>query len=104
MKKSYYFASVLMLTFLFFTSCTQSNNSGNLYTPSSGDATSTATLADLQQGRTLYMNNCGSCHSLYSPDDYAPASWKSIVPNMAGRANLSSAQSLLVTKYVTRGK
>jgi len=74
-----------------------------LYTPTSADATTTATLADLQQGRTLYINNCNSCHSLYSPDSYTASQWKSIMSNMGPKTNMSSSQILLVTKYVTRG-
>lgn len=83
--------------------CSKSSTSSSLYTPTSSDVTSTATLADLQQGRTLYMNNCGACHSLYSPDDYTPSQWKTIISSMGPRTSMSSSQILLVTKYVSRG-
>jgi mono/diheme cytochrome c family protein len=96
----------LMIVFLLIlvSSC-KKNSSGtsSLYTPSSSDVTATATLQDLQQGRTLYMDNCNSCHGLYSPDDYTPTQWKSIISNMGPRTGMSSAQITLVTKYVTRG-
>ena len=84
--------------------CSKSTSSSSLYTPTSSDATSTATLADLQQGRTLYINNCGRCHGLYSPDTYTPAQWKSVIPNMAANTSMTSSQVTLVTKYVTRGQ
>ena len=84
-------------------SCSKNNSTGNLYVPTSSDATATATLAELQQGRTLYINNCGACHGLVSPDNYTAADWKTIVPSMASRTSLSAAQVTLVTKYVTRG-
>ncbi len=84
-------------------SCKKNSGNSSLYTPTNGDVTATATLQDLQQGRTLYMDNCNSCHSLYSPDDYTPAQWRTILPNMAPRTGMTSAQILLVTKYVTRG-
>jgi hypothetical protein len=88
---------------IFLAGCSKNNTSGSLYTPTSADATTTATLADLQQGRTLYINNCNSCHSLYSPDSYTASQWKSIMSNMGPKTNMSSSQILLVTKYVTRG-
>ena len=75
----------------------------NLYTPVSGDATANATLAELQEGRTLYINNCGKCHSLYSPDDFSVSTWKAIIPVMAPNTTLDGSQVILVTKYVTRG-
>jgi len=40
---------------------------------------------------------------LYSPDDYTPIQWRSILPNMAPRTGMTSSEILLVTKYVTRG-
>jgi len=90
---------------IFISACKKSNNDvSSLYTPTSADVTSTATLQDLQQGRTLYINNCNSCHALYSPDDYASTQWKSIMNNMAPKTRLSSPEILLVTKYVSRGK
>jgi hypothetical protein len=85
--------------------CKKSSPDGSsLYTPTSADVTATATLTELQQGRTLYINNCNSCHSLYSPDDYSSTQWKSIISNMGPRTGMSSSDILLVTKYVTRGK
>jgi len=95
------FAGLLLLTM----SCKKSNTSGgSLYTPTTTDVTATATLGELQQGRTLYINNCNSCHGLYSPDNYTSAQWKSIISNMGPRTGMSSSEILLVTKYVTRGK
>jgi mono/diheme cytochrome c family protein len=87
-------------------SCTKSPNStGDLYVPTSADVTATATLADLQQGRTLYINNCGSCHGLYSPDNFTSSQWKSsIMPSMGSKTPMNSTEKSLVTKYVTRGQ
>lgn len=90
---------------LLFAGCNKnSSGTGSLYTPTEADATTTATLADLQQGRTLYINNCGSCHSLYSPDDYNSTQWKSIITSMGPKTGLSASNILLVSKYVSRGK
>lgn len=79
-------------------------NTDSLYSPTAADVTTSATLADLQAGRELFINNCGRCHNLYNPDSYTASNWKTIVPGMASRAGLSSAQASQVTKYVTRGK
>ena len=43
-------------------------NTDSLYVPTTADVTSSATLADLQAGRSIFINSCGKCHSLYSPD------------------------------------
>jgi hypothetical protein len=85
-------------------SCSKTDpNADNLYVPTSADATSTATLEELQQGRILYINNCGSCHNLVSPDSYPASSWYGIMNSMAPKTSMNSSQVTLVTKYVTRG-
>ena len=86
------------------TGCSKSNQDGNLYNPTAADVTANATLEELQQGRTIYVDNCGKCHGLYSPDSYTPTQWKSIISNMAPQAHLTSTQTTLVLKYVCRGK
>jgi hypothetical protein len=105
-KMNYRYFLVIIAGLLLLTmSCKKSNTSGgSLYTPTAADVTATATLAELQQGRTLYVNNCNSCHGLYSPDSYTSAQWKSVISNMGPRTGMSSSEILLVTKYVTRGK
>lgn len=97
---------ILSLAIMVFYAGCQKSNGGvtSLYTPTSADVTSTATLQELQQGRTLYINNCNSCHGLYSPDDYSSAQWKSILNSMAPRTGMSSPEISLVTKYITRGE
>jgi hypothetical protein len=90
---------ILVITF----SCKKSSTSV-IYTPTSADATSTATLEELQQGRDLYINNCGRCHDLYSPDDYTASQWKNIIPSMSPNTRLTTSQVTLVTKFVTRGR
>ena len=101
MKKSTGFLLFFVLALVW--SCTKQNDTGYLYVPTEADTTATASLKDLQAGRTLYINNCGSCHYLYSPDDFSSQSWKSIIPTMAPRTSLSSSQVSQLTKYLTRG-
>lgn len=102
--KQYYLLIFSLTLFLLFSGCSKSNSTGSsLYTPTSSDVTSTASLADLQKGRTLYINNCNACHGLYSPDDYTPTQWKSIMGNMGPRTSMSTSDISLVTKYVSHG-
>jgi hypothetical protein len=93
--------AILVLTL----SCKKSDlGISSLYTPTTADITSTATLAELQQGRTLYINNCGSCHGLYSPDNYTSTQWNSIMSSMGPKTGMSVSDKQLVYKYVSRGK
>lgn len=92
----------------FITACSKEPvttvGTGSLYVPSISDTTLNATLTELQEGRTLYINNCGVCHSLYSPDLYPVSGWKTIISEMGSKTSMTSAQITLVTKYICRGK
>jgi hypothetical protein len=105
-KMNYQYAFVISFAvFTLFSGCKKSNSGvTSLYVPTSADVTSTATLDELQQGRTLYINNCNSCHDLYSPDDYTATQWKGIMGNMGMKTGMMSSQISLVSKYVSRGK
>ena len=76
----------------------------SLYTPAISDVTPAATLLELQQGRAFYINNCNSCHALYSPDDYTVTQWGNIIGSMGPKTGMSASEIQLVTKYLTRGK
>lgn len=100
-------AAIAMCTASFsLASCSKdsSANTSDLYLPAAGDATANATLQELQQGRVIYVDNCGSCHGLYSPDDFSASQWSGIMNSMAPEAGLSSGDKSLALKYVTRGK
>jgi len=102
--KNYYLLLIFIAVSFSYSSCKKDpGGSGLLYTPTTADVTATATLADLQQGRTLYSNNCGSCHGLYMPESYSPSQWRTIMGSMAPRTGMSASQVQLVTKYVTKG-
>jgi hypothetical protein len=108
MKSSFFLNLVLFLIAfnLFSVSCSKDTtvDTSSLYIPTTADVTANATLTELQQGRTLFIANCGKCHSLYSPDNYSPTQWKNILSNMAPRTSMSTAQIDLVTKYVCKGQ
>ena len=101
-KKYRLFAFALVLI-LAIAACSKVSTP-SVYVPTASDVTAKATLAELQQGRTLYINNCGTCHSLPAPENYSAAQWNSILPGMASRTSLSSAEIQLVNKYVTKGQ
>ena len=94
---------IALLVAVVFASCSKTSTSA-VYVPAPADVTVNATLAELDQGRTLYVNNCGRCHGLYSPDDFTASQWRSILPGMTPKVGFTSAQTSLVTKYVTRGQ
>jgi hypothetical protein len=104
-RTNYFFLAVSLIAILGFTgSCKKiATDSSSLYSPTAANVTAKATLTELQQGRTLFINNCGNCHGLYSPDAFSVAQWKSVLGIMAPRTAMNTSQVLLVTKYVCRG-
>jgi hypothetical protein len=72
-------------------------NTHSLFVPTMSDVTASATLADLQAGRELFINHFGRCHNLYNPGSYSASNWKTIVPGMASRAGLSTTKASRVT-------
>lgn len=106
LRRTLFVTIVVAIFAISFVGCSKNltANTDSLYVPTAADVTSGASLADLQAGRSIFINDCGRCHSLYSPDSYSASNWKTIIPNMAGRAGLSATQATQVTKYVTRGK
>ncbi len=102
--KYFYLTMAVVMMLILDSGCTKnSTDTSGLYIPTSSDATANATLQELEQGRALYIDNCGACHSLFSPDAYTPARWRSILNSMAPKTTMSASEILLVTKYVTRG-
>ena len=99
--------SLLVISGVIFGSCSQNDgftsDFSNLYVPAESDTTATATLEDLTQGRTLYIQNCNACHQLYSPDRFSVSEWKNIIRQMGPRTKMSDAEIELVTKYLSKG-
>ena len=92
--------SLMMLT----VGCTKNNaDISSLYVPTAANVTAGATLQELQLGRALYIDNCGSCHALFSPDNYSATRWRNYMNSMAPKTTMSPSEILLVTKYVTKG-
>jgi mono/diheme cytochrome c family protein len=63
------------------------------------------TLAQLNQGKALYEQNCGNCHKLKNPSSEPEEEWNKIVPEMTKKANkkganINAQQQDLILKYV----
>lgn len=66
------------------------------------------TMQELNKGKSLYENNCGTCHSLKSPQAYSEKQWRKILPDMVEKANkkkkkkgkLNDTDELLIGKYL----
>ena len=101
----YYLPFLFVALAAFFGGCKKDAtvSSDSLYTPTLANVTANATLQELQEGRTLYINNCSVCHQPYLPESYSPTQWKSILTTMSPRTGMSSSDLLLVTKYVCKG-
>jgi len=61
------------------------------------------TLAELQQGRTLYVSRCGSCHALKPPAELQPEQWQAEVTEMREKngVKLSDAEAQAIVRYLT---
>ncbi|MFZ4412648.1 MAG: c-type cytochrome [Bacteroidales bacterium] len=108
MKILKYYQPLIFLAFTiaFIGGCKKDNTNTttvSLYTPTTANVTANASLTELQQGRTLYINNCNRCHSLYAPETYTPSQWKTILVTMAPRTSMSASDVQLVTKYLCKG-
>lgn len=75
--------------------------SQTLYVPAADNVKNPEAIAQLTDGRKLYIKYCGSCHNLYSPQAYSAIQWTHQVDEMKGQAKLSDAQANLVLQYLT---
>jgi len=68
------------------------------------------TLAELNEGKTLYENNCGTCHGLKKPSSEPESEWRRIVPVMVKKVNKNKvvldahSEDLILRYVVTMGK
>jgi hypothetical protein len=57
--------------------------------------------ADLEEGRTLYVNRCTECHELELLDSRTISAWRDAVGSMSRRANLDGAQQARIIEYLS---
>jgi len=61
------------------------------------------TLSELNQGRSLYVSRCGSCHVLKRPLELPPEQWQTEVTEMRQKngVQLSDAEARAIIRYLT---
>jgi cytochrome c1 len=75
-------------------------------TPGPADAALAATkfpgttLAQLQEGQTLYKANCVRCHELIPPKARTEAIWREVTPPMAQKARIDATTEAKILAYV----
>jgi hypothetical protein len=57
-------------------------------------------LASLQEGRTLLLRKCGSCHRPPLPRQHPAAAWPGKLDEMAARSNLDLGQRRAIEQYL----
>lgn len=71
-----------------------------LYVPTEKNASDAASLEELKKGRSLYVGNCGSCHSLHLPEEFSAEAWDGHLEVMQKKAKVSDEQKILILKYL----
>ncbi len=61
-------------------------------------------VAMLDQGRSLYVERCGTCHRLHSPASLSAEKWPGRVASMAKRAKIDAVQQELITAYLVKAR
>lgn len=69
-----------------------------LYQPITG--TEKIPLEDLKKGRSIYVNNCSSCHNLHNPNQYNSKEWEHNLNEMQARAKINDEEKQLVYDYL----
>jgi hypothetical protein len=76
----------------------------SLYLPTQAEANKVGTTIDtLTLARKVYINNCGSCHRLYNPQDISTKDWEKVLPKMIKKAKLKKDYEALVSMYIHAG-
>ena len=58
-------------------------------------------LEEAQKGFKVYKFNCAGCHYLPKPDQYTISNWEKVLPEMIGRAKITSESEMqLITNYL----
>lgn len=69
--------------------------------PTAADATRAGTtLAELEHGRSLYLNHCAGCHQPVAPSAKPASEWPAHVTEMQERAHLDDREAAAVIRYL----
>jgi|SRR6185436_5382999 len=58
------------------------------------------TLAELNEGKSIFESHCNKCHSLNKPFKKTEEEIRNILPKMAKKAKIDSKQEELVLKFL----
>lgn len=58
------------------------------------------TEEQLNNGKTLYENNCAKCHDLKDPTSRTPDQWNNVLKSMIPKAKLAYEDGRLVRAYL----
>ncbi len=78
--------------------------SPKFYEPSAANVSASASLEDLNKGKALLLDKCGSCHGPPSPKKHDSAGWNSTLDKMQPKAKISDAERALIFKYLNSEK
>lgn len=54
----------------------------------------------LRRGRAIYVTECGACHRLYAPEEFASGKWPGLVRRMGQRASLGDGEIADLALYL----
>lgn len=60
----------------------------------------TGTSDVIQQGKTVFVSKCGSCHALKNPGDYTAEQWSGILKKCIPRAKLNDSEKDQLIAYL----
>ncbi|MEO5905782.1 MAG: hypothetical protein ABIQ11_03600 [Saprospiraceae bacterium] len=75
--------------------------SSNLYVPDATNVSDVNAIVELNQGRKLYIANCGGCHNLYKPEKFSTDHWTHEMVEMKEEAKITDEEAVLILKYLT---
>jgi hypothetical protein len=88
--------SIVIITVVFIYKCSTA-----LYIPTIVEAQKSGISLDtLLIGREMYVNNCGSCHSLFLPEQYTKSEWREHLDRMQLRSGINDRQKEVILKYL----
>ncbi len=56
------------------------------------------TLTDLNQGKSIYEQNCNKCHGLKKLSSQSEKDWNVVVPEMVAKANKKAGSTIIDAK------
>ncbi len=57
-------------------------------------------VAQLEEGKVIWQNNCNKCHKLFAPESRDNEKWHKVLRRMIPRAKLSDEEGKLVRAYL----